>query len=146
MFQRLPIIVTLLLICCSTRAWSDEFDAAQLVGNWKYVSGVRAGQEVLPERLVGTVKITADSFTVPSGEEQPFVMAYTLHAKTNPVGIDLKITEGPVPEGKALGIIKMEDGKLAFCYDPMGEKRPTAFSSTEENGVFLFWLEPMVSE
>ena len=146
MFNRLPVTFASFLICCSTVAWSDELDATKLVGNWNYVSGVRAGEEVPQERLAGTVKITADTFQVPSGQEQPFMMAYTLDTKTTPAGIDLKITGGPVPEGKALGIIKLENGKLAFCYDPTGEQRPTTFSSTEENGLFLFWLEPQVDE
>ena len=146
MFYRLPITIVSAFLFCSTVAYGDEINAAKLVGNWKYVSGVRAGEEVPAERLVGRVKITAETFRVPSGEEQPFVMAYTLRPKTDPVEIDFKITAGPVPEGTALGIIKLENGALVLCYDPMGQKRPTTFSSTEENGEFLFRMEPVVEE
>ncbi|MGI9515588.1 MAG: TIGR03067 domain-containing protein [Pirellulaceae bacterium] len=116
--------------------------ADDLVGTWRYTSGTRAGEEVDAERLNagGNVEITTDKFHVPAGEEA-FIMSYELDSSTTPVSIDLSIDEGPAPEGTALGIIKMEDGKLVFCYDSLGQNRPVSFESDEGNGFFLFELE-----
>ena len=122
--------------------------ADDLVGNWRYTSGQRAGEDVETERLNmgGNVEITADSFHVPASETEKFVMSYELDTSTSPVSIDLSIEEGPAPEGVAVGIIKMEDGKLVFCYDPTGQNRPESFETDEGNGFFMFELERVEDE
>jgi len=51
------------------------------------------------------------------------------------------MTGGPIPEGKALGIIKMEKGKLFLCYDSMGAERPKKFATSEDDGRFHFEME-----
>jgi uncharacterized protein (TIGR03067 family) len=116
------------------------FDPEQMVGNWKYESGERAGDKVDPERLQSIVTVTKEKFVVPAGPEDEFVMSYKIDASTFPVEIDLEIESGPAPEGHAVGIIKLEDGKLYLCYDPTGANRPAEFTTSAEDGRFLFAL------
>jgi uncharacterized protein (TIGR03067 family) len=139
-----------LVVCVSVLAAQDkakaipksaEFDPARILGDWTYESGVRAGEKIDKERLAGTVKITKDKLTLPSGTEKDFVMAYKLDKKANPVTIDMEIKDGPVQEGKAKGILMMEGDRLKICYHPMGGDRPKKFESTKDNGAFFFVLK-----
>jgi uncharacterized protein (TIGR03067 family) len=114
------------------------FDANQLIGKWKYESGERAGEQVDPARLQSIVTISKDKFVVPAGPDAEFVMPYKIDDRQQPIAIDLTIESGPAPEGKAAGIIKLENGKLTLCYDPMGGKRPTEFKTTSSDGCFMF--------
>ena len=50
------------------------------------------------------------------------------------------------PEGKAVGIIKIEQGKMTLCYDPAGLKRPADFKSTADNGCFTFVLTKLAED
>lgn len=109
------------------------------VGTWKVGMGQRAGEEVAAERLGTEIEFTDKQIMIPvPGAEEGFVMNYTLDTTKTPVTIDMEIESGPAPEGKAVGIIKVDDGKLTLCYDPTGAKRPEAFETTAENGFFLF--------
>jgi uncharacterized protein (TIGR03067 family) len=120
---------------------SKPFDAAAMQGTWSYVSGNKAGEEVPVERLIGDVVITGKDFTLPAGPEDTFVMSYSITSDGNPASIDLKIESGPVPEGKAVGLIQVDGDQLTFCYDPVGENRPAKLEATAENGCFLFTLK-----
>ena len=120
---------------------ANTFDVEKLYGDWEYVSGVRAGEEVAKERLVGTVSISKESFKIPGGPEGDFVMSYEIDSNKSPVNIDFKIESGPTPEGQAKGLIKHEGDKLWLCYEPMGGDRPEELASTEENGAFFFELK-----
>lgn len=122
------------------------FDVGQLCGKWKYESGDRAGEKIAAERLDSVVTVSKDKFIVPAGPDSNFVMAYTVDAKQTPITIDLTIESGPAPEGKAVGIIKIEQGKMTLCYDPTGVKRPTDFKSTADNGCFTFVLAKQAEE
>ena len=113
----------------------------RLAGTWAYTYGIRAGAEVAEERLAGEVTVTAERFKLPASKTEFFVMSYSLSAVDDLTAIDLSIESGPVPEGTALGIIKLEDDVMTLCYDPMGQKRPSAFESTASNGFFLFTLK-----
>jgi uncharacterized protein (TIGR03067 family) len=117
------------------------FDAAKLLGEWTYVSGVKAGEKVEKDRLEGKVVFTKDRITIPAGGDMKFVMAYKLDTKANPVAIDMEIKEGPVSEGKAKGIITIEGDQLKLCYHPTGGDRPKKFESTKDNGAFYFVLK-----
>jgi uncharacterized protein (TIGR03067 family) len=109
------------------------------VGTWKVGMGQRAGEEVAEERLGTEIEFTDKQIMIPvPGAEEGFVMNYTLDTTKTPVTIDMEIESGPAPEGKAVGIIKVDDGKMTLCYDPTGAKRPEAFETTAENGFFLF--------
>ncbi len=121
-----------------------DFDPAKLVGDWTYVSGMKAGTKVEKEVLAGKVTFTKDTITVPAGPEAKFVMAYKIDAKNSPTQLDMEIKDGPVKEGKALGIISLEGDELKICYVPLMDKdakRPTKFESTKDDGAFVFVLK-----
>lgn len=119
------------------------FDAAKMVGDWEFVSGVRAGEKVEKDRLKAKVTISKDKFVLPAGDSK-FVMKYKLDTKASPVKLDMEIEDGPVKEGKAVGIIDLKDGELKICYVSISgadEKRPEKFESTEKNKAFYFVLK-----
>jgi uncharacterized protein (TIGR03067 family) len=116
------------------------FDSGRLIGKWTYESGERAGEKVPPENLQGVVTISKDKFVVPAGPDAEFVLPYKLNDGQYPIAIDLTIESGPAPEGKAVGIVKLVDGKLYLCYEPTGAERPDDFTTAADNGRFLFVL------
>jgi uncharacterized protein (TIGR03067 family) len=116
-------------------------DVTKLLGDWTYVSGKRAGEMSDASRLQGTVTFAKDTVSLPGGPDARFVMAYKIDASKSPATIDLEIKEGPVPEGKAKGIIKLDGDKLSVCYAPAGSERPKSFVSTEKDRNFLFTLK-----
>jgi uncharacterized protein (TIGR03067 family) len=121
-----------------------DFDAAKLVGDWTYVSGIKAGTKVEKEALAGKVTFTKDMITIPAGPDAKFLMSYKIDAKSTPAGLDMEIKDGPVKEGKAIGIISLDGDELKICYIPiMGKdvKRPTKFESTKDDGAFVFVLK-----
>ena len=136
-----PRFVRLIKVMKGEPVDDDEKKAAKWIGTWVYVSGVRAGEDVAKERLAGEVEIGEKTLTIPAGPDSEFVMAYEIDKSKKPAAIDLEIESGPVNEGTALGIIKMDEGKLVLCYDPTGQNRPEKFESTSENGAFLFVLK-----
>jgi uncharacterized protein (TIGR03067 family) len=129
-------------VACNVRADdAKKFDAAKLVGKWKYESGVKAGEKSPADRLAGEVEITKDTFTLNSPDAK-FVIAYKIDDKGTPVKIDLDIKEGPVKDVKAEGIITLDGDVLKVCYVPMGSgDRPTKFESTAENKAHYFVLK-----
>ena len=146
------LTAVLALLLCGTMLAEDKkdkpkkkgFDAAKLVGKWKYVSGTRQGNKVAKERLVGTVTISKDTILIPAGPDMQFTMKYTVDASKKPPTIDIEIKDGPVKEGKAAGIVTIQKGKLKICYAMLPDgKRPKKFKSTKENGAFFFVLEKM---
>jgi uncharacterized protein (TIGR03067 family) len=139
-----------LLVCVAWVSADDKpkaepkaatFDAAKLVGDWTYVSGMKAGDKVEKDRLEGKVTFTKDRITIPAGGDMKFVMAYKLDTKASPATIEMEIKEGPVNEGKARGIIAIEGEQLKLCYHPTGGDRPKKFESTKDNGAFYFVLK-----
>jgi uncharacterized protein (TIGR03067 family) len=120
----------------------DKFDAAKLVGKWKYVSGVKNGEKYDEEHLKKQdVEISKDKFTLNTGEAI-FVMKYELDTKQKPVIIKLEITDGPFGVGaKAKGIIELKGDEFKLCYDPMDGDAPKTFESKEGSKVHLFTLK-----
>jgi uncharacterized protein (TIGR03067 family) len=118
-----------------------KFDPAKLVGDWTYVSGTKGGENVPKENLAGKVTFTKDMITVPAGPDMKFLMAYTLDTKETPTAINIDIKDGPVKEGKALGIVSLEGDELKLCYTFEGAKRPAKFESTKENKAHYFVLK-----
>ncbi len=86
---------------------------------------------------------TKDTVTVPAGPDMKFLMAYTIDTKTSPATIDLTIKDGPVKEGKAIGIIALEGDllKIAYVPDEGSPKRPTKFESAKDSAVMYFTLK-----
>jgi uncharacterized protein (TIGR03067 family) len=119
----------------------SAWDVDKLLGDWEYVSGVRLGEDVPEERLVGVVTISKENFKVPGGPEGDFVMSYKIDTSKSPATIDLTIESGPGPEGNARGLIKLEGDKLWLCYEPDGGDRPERMESTAKNGAFFFELK-----
>jgi uncharacterized protein (TIGR03067 family) len=141
-----PLVLALLVV---SHANSEEkakgaIDPAKLAGDWKITSGMRGGEKISEMGMKTPIKISKEDFTLGTGE-QKFVIGYKLDAKAKPIAIDMSIKSGPVNEGKAIGIIAMDDGKLKLCYvvdDGSGVKRPTKFESTKDNNAALFELVP----
>jgi uncharacterized protein (TIGR03067 family) len=107
----------------------SKFDAAKLVGDWTYVSGMKGGEKVDPANLKNKVVITKESLTLTG--DQKFVMKYELDSKKSPVVINMEMTESPFGAGaKAIGIISCDGKELKLCYDPEGKKTPEKFEST----------------
>lgn len=114
---------------------------ARLAGTWSYVSGVRAGEKVEKERLIGDVKVTGDKFEIPAGPDSKFVMTYSIKSNSKSDTIDLSIESGPAPEGKAVGLVRVRGNIMTLIYEPTGENRPSEFKSTADNGCFMFTLK-----
>jgi uncharacterized protein (TIGR03067 family) len=118
-----------------------KFDPAKLVGDWTYVSGVKAGEKIGKESLAAKVTFTKDTITVPAGPDMKFLMAYKIDGKDTPAAINMEIKDGPVKEGKAVGIVSIDGDELKLCYVVESDKRPTKFESTKDNKAFYFVLK-----
>jgi uncharacterized protein (TIGR03067 family) len=118
----------------------DKFDPAKLVGNWKYVSGVKDGMKLDADHFKGqTVTITKETFTLKG--DATFVMKYELDSKAKPVAIKFTITDGPFGVGaKGEGIIEVNGDDLKLCYAPEGAA-PKTFDAKEGSKYHLFVLK-----
>lgn len=121
---------------------SKPLRVADMVGRWKFESGVMEGAKSDKKRLEGShVTIDKTTLTMVIGNAK-FVMRYTIDAARQPATIHLKIVEGPYGEGAATrGIAQLKDGKLYICYHPRGGTAPTEFDAGEEHSLFI--LSPM---
>ncbi len=124
-----------------TEAKETKTLAAKMQGKWKCIKGMRAGEAVAEERMASVITIDEKAIRIPVGEDAAFVMSYKLDESKTPATIDMKVEEGPAPEGSAaIGIVKMEGGKFYLCYDSMGANRPEKFKA-EDQGVFYFEMK-----
>lgn len=107
----------------------DGFDAAKLVGTWKYVSGEKAGEKVDSDTLKkGSVVIDKENFTLMGGDL--FIMKYKVDGAKKPAGIAFEITKSPFgPGAKAAGVIEIKGDELHLCYNPEGGDAPTKFET-----------------
>jgi uncharacterized protein (TIGR03067 family) len=119
----------------------DKFDAAKLVGTWKYVSGEKDGQKLDKDRLKDqTLVITKEALTLRG--EATFVMKYELDSKKKPLGIKLTMTESPFGAGAmANGVIELTGDELKICYALMGGEAPKKFEAKEGSRHHLFVLQ-----
>src|SRR5262249_52914972 len=107
------------------------FDAAKLLGQWKYVSGEKGGEKVEAENLKQVVTITKDTWTL-KDDDSKFVMKYELDAKKDPVAIKFTMTESPFGAGaKTNGIIELKGDELRVCYNADGKDAPKKFATKE---------------
>ncbi|CAN5591045.1 hypothetical protein BH10PLA2_BH10PLA2_16780 [soil metagenome] len=140
-FAPLALVLSMTALVSADDKKDSKFDAAKMVGDWKIVAGTKQGEKVADDNLKVKVKVSKDTFTLES-EMGKFVMAYKLNTATSPVGIDLEIKEGPIPEGKAIGVVSVNGDDLKLCYVPdASATRPAKFESTKENGAFFFTLK-----
>ncbi len=123
----------------------DKLTPDQLVGTWKYASGMKDGEELDAEHFKGqSVELTKKTLTLNSRTaegEATFVMEYELDTAVSPTKISLEIVESPFGAGmKTEGIIQLRDGKLQICYPPMGDGNPKAFKAASGSGLYMFEL------
>ena len=97
---------------------SSSADPGKLSGEWKYVEGTRAGVPASDENMESDVTISAKEFTL-SAAGNTFVMSYTLNASTDPMQIDMEITEGPAPDRAAWSA--PADRPISINVDTSGE-------------------------
>jgi uncharacterized protein (TIGR03067 family) len=120
------------------------FDPAKIVGVFQITEGTRQGDKIDKEKFKAKITVTKDTFTVPN-EDQKFTIAYKIDTKPTPAAIDMEITDGPVKDIKAIGIVAADGDGFKLCYavqEGPDTKRPTKFESTKENNAFLFVLKP----
>jgi len=121
-------------------------DPAKLVGKWSITEGLKAGEKVGDDAKKGVIEFTKDKISLKSMDAE-FEFSYKVDVKATPASIDLEILK---PEGfkgtKAMGIIKIEDGKATLCYHPMGGDRPKKFESTKDNGNYMFTMKAAKEE
>jgi uncharacterized protein (TIGR03067 family) len=121
--------------------------ASPLVGKWAIGSGMKAGEAAPLEDVKVVFEITDNQILMPGPNgEEGFVMNYKIDNSHSPMQIDMNIESGPTPDGKAVGIVRVEDGQMTLCYDPTGATRPDKFESSEENGFFLFKSKKVQTE
>jgi uncharacterized protein (TIGR03067 family) len=117
-----------------------KFDAAKLVGDWNYVSGMKNGEKVAGDNLKNKVVITKETITLTG--DMKFVMKYTLDTSKKPVGLKLKMTESPFGAGaESIGIIWVDGDELKMCYDPEGKKAPEKFEAKADSKAHYFVLK-----
>ena len=113
-----------------------KMKARSIAGSWIIKSGTRSGAKVPEDRLT-TISITDKEVTIPAGPST-FVMSYKLDTSQLPFRIDMKIESGPVPDGMAKGIVKLNGEKMLLCYNGMGGDRPTEFKTVAGDNCFFF--------
>jgi uncharacterized protein (TIGR03067 family) len=138
--KQVAALSMVLLVASVAAAQDKKIDTEKLLGEWTYVSGVRAGEKIDAKKLEGKVIFAKDSVTVPSGNDKPFVMTYKIDVTADPPAIEMSVKDGPTKGGKAIGIITLKGNELHLCYVEAKEKRPAKFESTKENEAFYFVL------
>jgi uncharacterized protein (TIGR03067 family) len=110
---------------------ADSVNLKAIEGVWACVEATNGGQEIPDEKASQLrLTLTANGFKTQLGEQVLFDSTYTLGTSKSPVEIEMIGTEGDLKGKPALGIIKMEGGRLTLCYvlPGLGE-RPKAFES-----------------
>ncbi len=119
----------------------EKVDPAKLVGSYKIVSGMKAGEKMTAEADQSPIVFTKDKITMKS-VGMAFAFSYKVDPDKTPATIEMTTLEPKeLKDKKATGIVKMEEGKLVLCYHPTDETTPKVFKSTKENGFNLFELK-----
>lgn len=118
-----------------------KVDPKKLVGEWKITDGWKAGEKASGDALKAPIIVAKDTVTI-KGEKAEETFEFTYKVNADKGEIDLEITKPePLKGAKTAGILKLDGDKFTLCYHPMGEKRPTEFKSTKENGFYMFVME-----
>jgi uncharacterized protein (TIGR03067 family) len=113
-------------------------DMAALEGEWSMVSGERDGQTVPDDLLKSAKRVSKEGETTVSFNDQVFMKAkYTVDPAKTPKTIDYEVIEGPFKGKKQLGIYKIEDDKVTFCFAAPDKERPTKFESKSGTDMIL---------
>ena len=103
-------------------------DKLDLSGKYSVVSGKKEGKDIDEKAKKATYTATADTFTIAGGDVK-FVIGYKLKPGTDPVEIDMVVSEGP--DGSkgtlAVGILEVKGETLKLAYSLDKEKRPKDF-------------------
>lgn len=136
------------LVAVAGLAGADEkakFDAAKLVGKWKFTEGTKSGMKVDEKNLAAEVTIDKDTITIKGSGDEKHVMAYKIDATKSPAEISLEGKEGPSMGTKGDGIIALDGDTLKLAYTTnipgFDGKKPTKFESTADNKAFYFVLK-----
>ena len=111
-------------------------------GHWTITGWTQGGGE-LPKEFLDSTKwsVTGDKYKF---EQETSIEDGTikLDSTKKPATIDLDITSGNDKGKKQLGVYKIEKDVITFCLGrPGDEKRPTDFTSTEDNNNILITLK-----
>lgn len=116
---------------------TPETELAKLVGDWKVVSRVQAGVEVVAnqpnprEAVLGFSK--TGGFTWERSDEEAGKIS-RIDPTKNPKEIDYVFNDG-LNKGKTQkGFYTLEGDTFTDCCSKPGSDRPTEFKSTKENG------------
>ena len=120
----------------------QEFNADQILGTWKYVSGEKNGLDLNEDHFTGQeVVITKDAITLKS-TALTFVIDYEFVENTLPQAVKMTITKSPFGAGQQTnGIIALENESLKICYPPLGGDTPTKFAGKPGSGQHYFVLK-----
>jgi uncharacterized protein (TIGR03067 family) len=137
-------IMTALAVGMLVAAQDATKDKAELQGSWRAISSERDGQ-VQEDARDHLLIFAGDTLTIKKGDQVFAKGTFTLDATQSPKTIDLKITAGPVEQGKdvkAHGIYELRAGTLRWCSArPGGEERPKQFTSKEGPGHLMVTLK-----
>jgi uncharacterized protein (TIGR03067 family) len=127
--------------------WSQDKDAVKkeldkLQGEWKLVAGEAEGVKI-PENALdhSTLLVTGElyDFNSPAEKEKG---KFTIKPGTNPLQIDMDITEGTAQGKKQLGIYEVKGDRVKFCMAQAGDpKRPAKFATNPEDKFMIFEFE-----
>jgi uncharacterized protein (TIGR03067 family) len=110
-----------------------SLDALQ--GSWRLEEARAAGHPVAEGEVV--LVITGDRFERRT-PAHTFLRRIVLTPSPNgPTHLDLHVLNAPGAGELFLGLIKREGDQLTLCHALHGKPRPTAFSSTEQDGQVL---------
>jgi uncharacterized protein (TIGR03067 family) len=135
--------VAMIVVCNSVADEKEaKFDAAKLEGKWKITSGTKLGEKSDEKATAGMIVFKKDKIEILEGEQVAFVISYKLDTKATPIGIDMKILEGPAgKDSETEGIIELKGDELKLCYGMPGEKRPTKFESPKDGKLLYFVMK-----
>jgi apolipoprotein D and lipocalin family protein len=119
-----------------------KFDANQVLGTWKYVSGEKNGVDLNEDHFKDQeIVITKDAMTLKSLQSN-FVMNYEFTENTLPQAVKLTIEKSPFGSGQTTnGIIELNKDTLKLCYPPKGGDSPTKFDGKAGSDQHYFVLK-----
>jgi uncharacterized protein (TIGR03067 family) len=145
-----PVAAFVCLSTCLAVAADQPSQVADLQGRWEVVELVEDGK-VVPREAIrewlpsgGKLEIAENAVLfVSPGDGTKQVKLFSVDATQYPKRIDLESKE----KKDAVGIYKLDEGKLILCLaDPAEAERPAEFSSKEGSQRMLMVLERRASE